>query len=220
MVKRTSLETAECPIARSLDALGDWWSLLIIRDALLGIRRFSEFQKSIGLAKNILTVRLRCAGGPRHPEDGAGLRRQRLSGICADPEGTRGFSGAGRAAAVERGIFLRGRWLRYPAGRSQQRPAGAEARTACRGRPVARAMAIRSSSQIRPLSGAGVSRPERSECALEAQLQRVFYNFSDSLSGRLGTLSTSVDLTGTPSPPMFAAKRPMRISRNRPLFSP
>src|SRR6266705_6053341 len=59
MVKRTSLEKAECPIARSLDILGDWWSLLIIRDALLGIRRFSEFQKSIGLAKNILTVRLR-----------------------------------------------------------------------------------------------------------------------------------------------------------------
>ena len=59
MVKRTSLEQAECPVARSLDALGDWWSLLVVRDALLGIRRFSEFQKSIGLAKNILTVRLR-----------------------------------------------------------------------------------------------------------------------------------------------------------------
>src|SRR5712671_5275449 len=59
MVKRTSLAKAECPIARSLDSLGDWWSLLIIRDALLGIRRFSEFQKNIGIAKNILTVRLR-----------------------------------------------------------------------------------------------------------------------------------------------------------------
>jgi DNA-binding HxlR family transcriptional regulator len=59
MVKRTSLEHAECPIARSLDAIGDWWSLLIIRDALLGRRRFGEFQKSLGLAKNILTVRLR-----------------------------------------------------------------------------------------------------------------------------------------------------------------
>ena len=59
MVKRTSLEAAQCPIARSLDAIGDWWSLLIIRDAFLGIRRFSEFQKNIGLAKNILTVRLR-----------------------------------------------------------------------------------------------------------------------------------------------------------------
>jgi DNA-binding HxlR family transcriptional regulator len=59
MVKRTSLAHAECPIARSLDAIGDWWSLLIIRDALLGRRRFGEFQKSLGLAKNILAVRLR-----------------------------------------------------------------------------------------------------------------------------------------------------------------
>jgi DNA-binding HxlR family transcriptional regulator len=59
MVKRTSLECAECPIARSLDAIGDWWSLLIMRDALLGARRFGEFQRSLGLAKNILTVRLR-----------------------------------------------------------------------------------------------------------------------------------------------------------------
>jgi DNA-binding HxlR family transcriptional regulator len=59
MVKRTSLEYAECPIARSLDAIGDWWSLLIIRDALVGRRRFGEFQRSLGLAKNILTVRLR-----------------------------------------------------------------------------------------------------------------------------------------------------------------
>src|ERR1700738_2869839 len=59
MVKRTSFEKAECPIARSLDAIGDWWSLLIIRDALLGARRFGGFQKSLGCAKNILTVRLR-----------------------------------------------------------------------------------------------------------------------------------------------------------------
>src|SRR6202051_2194002 len=59
MVKRTSLENAGCPVARSLDALGDWWSLLIIRDAFLGLRRFGEFQKHLGCAKNILTVRLR-----------------------------------------------------------------------------------------------------------------------------------------------------------------
>jgi DNA-binding HxlR family transcriptional regulator len=59
MVKRTSFENAECPIARSLDAIGDWWSLLIIRDAMMGLRRFSEFQKNLGCAKNILTVRLR-----------------------------------------------------------------------------------------------------------------------------------------------------------------
>ena len=58
-MKRTSFEGAECPIARSLDVIGDWWSLMIIRDALLGVRRFGEFQKKLGLAKNILTVRLR-----------------------------------------------------------------------------------------------------------------------------------------------------------------
>jgi DNA-binding HxlR family transcriptional regulator len=58
-VKRTSFETDGCPVARSLDVLGDWWSLLIIRDAMIGLRRFSEFQKNLGCAKNILTVRLR-----------------------------------------------------------------------------------------------------------------------------------------------------------------
>jgi len=59
MVKRTSLEGAACPVARSLDAIGDWWSLLIVRDAFDGIRRFGEFQKSLGVAKNILSDRLR-----------------------------------------------------------------------------------------------------------------------------------------------------------------
>jgi DNA-binding HxlR family transcriptional regulator len=59
MVRRTSLERNGCPTARALDAIGDWWSLLIIRDAMLGRRRFGEFQKSLGLARNILTSRLR-----------------------------------------------------------------------------------------------------------------------------------------------------------------
>lgn len=59
MVKRTSFEDDDCPIARALDVIGDWWSLLIIREALLGSRRFGEFQTRLGLAKNILTVRLR-----------------------------------------------------------------------------------------------------------------------------------------------------------------
>jgi DNA-binding HxlR family transcriptional regulator len=58
-VKRTSFEGDICPIARALDVIGDWWSLLIIRDALNGRRRFGEFQKSLGLARNILTTRLR-----------------------------------------------------------------------------------------------------------------------------------------------------------------
>lgn len=59
MVKRTSHQNAGCPVARPLDAIGDWWSLLIIRDAFDGLRRFGEFKKSLGLAKNILSARLR-----------------------------------------------------------------------------------------------------------------------------------------------------------------
>ena len=58
-MKRTSLAEDTCPVARSLDAVGDWWSLLIVRDAFDGLRRFGEFQKNLGLAKNILSARLR-----------------------------------------------------------------------------------------------------------------------------------------------------------------
>lgn len=58
-MKRKNLSNEMCPIARSLYAVGDMWSLLIVRDAFLGRKRFSEFQTSIGVAKNILTDRLR-----------------------------------------------------------------------------------------------------------------------------------------------------------------
>lgn len=58
-MKRKSLEDASCPVARTLDVIGDWWSLLIVRDAFDGVRRFSEFQKGLGMAKNILSTRLR-----------------------------------------------------------------------------------------------------------------------------------------------------------------
>lgn len=59
MAKRMSHKASLCGIARPLDAIGDWWSLLIVRDAFDGLRRFGEFQKSLGLAKNILSARLR-----------------------------------------------------------------------------------------------------------------------------------------------------------------
>jgi DNA-binding HxlR family transcriptional regulator len=58
-MKRTSLKEAQCPVARSLDIIGDWWSLLIVRDAFDGLRRFGEFQKSLGVSKGILAARLR-----------------------------------------------------------------------------------------------------------------------------------------------------------------
>ncbi|SEG76336.1 transcriptional regulator, HxlR family [Actinacidiphila yanglinensis] len=59
MVSRTRFDGSECPVARSVDAIGDWWSLLIVRDAFDGSRRFGEFQRSLGVAKNILAARLR-----------------------------------------------------------------------------------------------------------------------------------------------------------------
>lgn len=59
MAKRTSLKDNACPIARSMESIGDCWSMMIIRNAMMGQRRFSEFQKDLGLAKNILAARLR-----------------------------------------------------------------------------------------------------------------------------------------------------------------
>jgi DNA-binding HxlR family transcriptional regulator len=58
-MRRKSLEDADCPVARSLDVIGDWWSLLIVRDALNGLRRFKQFEASLGMAKNILSTRLK-----------------------------------------------------------------------------------------------------------------------------------------------------------------
>src|ERR1051325_1535115 len=57
-MRRKSLEKANCPIARSLERVGEWWSILILRDALHGYTRFEEFRESLGVAPNILTTRL------------------------------------------------------------------------------------------------------------------------------------------------------------------
>ena len=59
MVESTALHSSECPVARTLEAIGDRWSLMIIRDAFDDVRRFSEFQKRLGVAKNILASRLK-----------------------------------------------------------------------------------------------------------------------------------------------------------------
>jgi DNA-binding HxlR family transcriptional regulator len=57
-MKRRRFDEMNCGIAQALDALGDWWTLLIVRDAFFGARRFGEFQRSLGIAKNILAARL------------------------------------------------------------------------------------------------------------------------------------------------------------------
>jgi DNA-binding HxlR family transcriptional regulator len=78
-MSRKRFNGMNCGIAQTLDVLGDWWTLLIVRDAFFGLRRFSEFEASLGIAKNILASRLRQlvdkgillrvdagATGPRH----------------------------------------------------------------------------------------------------------------------------------------------------------
>ncbi len=57
-MERKSFGKMSCPIARSLERVGEWWSMLIMRDALHGMTRFDEFQKSLGIAPNMLTRRL------------------------------------------------------------------------------------------------------------------------------------------------------------------
>lgn len=59
MPRRHPANEAPCPVARSVDTVGDRWSLLIVRDAFDGMRRFSDFQRSLGVARNILSDRLR-----------------------------------------------------------------------------------------------------------------------------------------------------------------
>lgn len=57
-MQRKSLGNMQCPIARSLERVGEWWSILILRDCVQGLTRFDEFEKSLGIAPNMLTRRL------------------------------------------------------------------------------------------------------------------------------------------------------------------
>ncbi len=57
-MKRTDTSGWPCTIARSAALLGDHWNLLIVRDACRGLRRFEDFQQSLGIGRNILTMRL------------------------------------------------------------------------------------------------------------------------------------------------------------------
>ncbi|SMC52830.1 winged helix-turn-helix transcriptional regulator [Kibdelosporangium aridum] len=58
-MRHKSFAAMECPTARTLDQVGEWWSLLVIRDALHGLTRFDEFQQSMGISPNSLTRRLK-----------------------------------------------------------------------------------------------------------------------------------------------------------------
>jgi DNA-binding HxlR family transcriptional regulator len=57
-MQRKTFSALQCPIARSLERVGEWWSILILRDAVYGLKRFDEFQKSLDIAPNMLSRRL------------------------------------------------------------------------------------------------------------------------------------------------------------------
>jgi DNA-binding HxlR family transcriptional regulator len=57
-MERKSFSEMDCSIAQSLEAVGEWWSLLIVRDAFLGVRRFDDFQRHLGISRNVLRQRL------------------------------------------------------------------------------------------------------------------------------------------------------------------
>lgn len=57
-MRRTSFADMHCSIAQSLEVVGEWWTLLILRDAFLGVRRFDDFVERLGISRNVLTVRL------------------------------------------------------------------------------------------------------------------------------------------------------------------
>ena len=57
-MKHASFAEMACPVARTLDVVGEWWTMLIVRDAFIGARRFEDF-RSLGIADNILSARLK-----------------------------------------------------------------------------------------------------------------------------------------------------------------
>src|SRR5437867_2038639 len=57
-MRRTSFAGMNCSVAASLEILGEWWTFLVLRDAFFGVRRFEDFQRRLGIARNVLTTRL------------------------------------------------------------------------------------------------------------------------------------------------------------------
>lgn len=64
-MRKRSFADINCPIAQTLDLIGEWWTLLIIRNAFCGMRRFDDFQRHLDISSNILSARLQrlVAGG-------------------------------------------------------------------------------------------------------------------------------------------------------------
>ncbi|MBX3285886.1 MAG: helix-turn-helix transcriptional regulator [Actinobacteria bacterium] len=57
-MQRISFADKNCSVAQALEVVGEWWTLMIVRDALLGVTRFDQFRQRLGISRNVLTTRL------------------------------------------------------------------------------------------------------------------------------------------------------------------
>lgn len=57
-MRRTRFDDAACPIARTVDLIGDWWTPIVLREAFMGRRRFEDFQQALSLSRGVLAQRL------------------------------------------------------------------------------------------------------------------------------------------------------------------
>ncbi len=88
-MKHNKLDNMNCSIANALDLIGEWWTILILREAFFGTGRFEDFQQHLGIARNILTARLRklCDNGvlKRVPiKEGAKRHEYKLTAMGRD----------------------------------------------------------------------------------------------------------------------------------------
>ena len=93
-MRRKTFARMNCSIARALELVGEWWTIIILREAFLGTRRFHDFQQNLGIARNIARLPLGVAAARAqvradddHPPALLGPRRPRTVGIPFTVEG-------------------------------------------------------------------------------------------------------------------------------------
>ncbi|MFT7246097.1 MAG: DNA-binding HxlR family transcriptional regulator [Candidatus Azotimanducaceae bacterium] len=88
-MKLKSFDHLNCSLAQTLSVVGEHWTMLIIRDVFFGLRRFDQFQKSLGIARNVLSDRLKklVEAGILEKSEGPGHREYRLTkkGLALQP---------------------------------------------------------------------------------------------------------------------------------------
>ena len=107
IMERKSFQDMDCPVALALERVGEWWSILILRDATHGMTKFDEFEKSLGISPNSLSRRLGRARARRTP-GASPLQRATAAGRVRSHRGRTGLpSGADRAVPVGLGRTAR-----------------------------------------------------------------------------------------------------------------